>query len=206
MELARVLPAIAALRRARDGADSALLPVDVMDAILRVLAADMVCFNEVDAWARRSVMLVLWPNEDNPQPEPPATVRPSAVSGTGHALAVSLPGPAGSDRRLVFFRWPGRAFSDEDRSAAILLQPHIADALRRQSRHAAARALTARQCELLCLVAAGHDNTAIARRLGLSTFTVRKHLENAFARLDVTSRTAAVAKVRPDASWLDPPS
>ena len=55
-------------------------------------------------------------------------------------------------------------------------------------------------------VRCGHDNTAIARRLGLSTFTVRKHLENAFARLDVTSRTAAVAKVHPDASWLDPPS
>jgi hypothetical protein len=33
---------------------------------------------------------------------------------------------------------------------------------------------------------------------------VRKHLENAFARLDVTSRTAAVAKVCPDATWLDP--
>ena len=115
-----------------------------------------------------------------------------------------LPAPAGNDRRLVFFRWHGCAFSDEDRSAAILLQPHIADALRRQSRHAAARVLTARQCELLCLVAAGHDNVAIARRLGLSTFTVRKHLENAFARLDVTSRTAAVAKVHPDASWLDP--
>ena len=46
---------------------------------------------------------------------------------------------------------------------------------------------------------------SIARRLGLSPYTVRKHLENAFARLDVTSRTAAVAKVCPDATWLDPP-
>jgi DNA-binding CsgD family transcriptional regulator len=205
MELARVLPAIGALRRARDGADSALLAVGVMDGILRALPADMVCFNEVDACARRSVVLVLWPNQDSPQPGPREAVRRPAGSDSGHALVMPLPAPAGNDRRLVFFRWHGYAFSDEDRSAAILLQPHIADALRRQSRHAAARVLTARQCELLCLVAAGHDNTAIARRLGLSTFTVRKHLENAFARLDVTSRTAAVAKVHPDASWLDPP-
>ena len=70
----------------------------------------------------------------------------------------------------------------------------------------AARLLTGRQRELLRLVAAGHDNIAIARRLGPSPYTVRKHLENAFARLDVTSRTAAVAKVCPDATWLDPPA
>jgi len=117
-----------------------------------------------------------------------------------------LPAPPGSCRRLVFVRRPGCAFSDEDRSAAILLQPHIADALRRQSRDAAARVLTGRQRELLGLVAAGHDNIAIARRLGLSPYTVRKHLENAFARLEVTSRTAAVAKVCPDATWLEPPN
>jgi DNA-binding CsgD family transcriptional regulator len=204
MELARVLPAIGALRGARDGGDSALLAVGVMDGILRALAADMVCFNEVDGCARRSVTLVLWPNQDNPKQEPGEAVGRPDGAGSGHALVMPLPAPAGHDRRLVFFRWHGCAFSDEDRSAAILLQPHIADALRRQSRDAAARVLTARQCELLCLVAAGHDNTAIARRLGLSTLTVRKHLENAFARLEVTSRTAAVAKVHPDVSWLDP--
>ena len=31
---------------------------------------------------------------------------------------------------------------------------------------------------------------------------MRKHLENTFARLDVSTRTAAVAKVCPDATWL----
>jgi len=63
-------------------------------------------------------------------------------------------------------------------------------------------ALTRRELEVLRLVAAGHDNIAIARQLGLSPGTVRKHLENAFARLDVSTRTAAVAKVCPDATWL----
>jgi len=35
----------------------------------------------------------------------------------------------------------------------------------------------------------------------VSPATVRKHLENAFARLEVSSRTAAVAKICPDAAW-----
>ncbi len=121
-------------------------------------------------------------------------------SGLGHALVMPLPAPAEIARRLVFLR--RLQFGEEDRSAAALLQPHIADALRCQGRHAAGRLLTGRQRELLRLVAAGHDNIAIARQLGLSPGTVRKHLENAFARLDVSTRTAAVAKVFPDATWL----
>jgi DNA-binding CsgD family transcriptional regulator len=116
-------------------------------------------------------------------------------------LVMPLPAPAGTSRRLVFFRAPGRSFEDEERDAAVLLQPHITDALRVQGRRAADRLLTGRQRELLRLVAAGHDNIAIACQLGLSPATVRKHLENAFARLEVSSRTEAVAKVCPDAAW-----
>jgi DNA-binding CsgD family transcriptional regulator len=122
-------------------------------------------------------------------------------AGFEKSLIMPLPGPPGIARRLVFFRETGRAFDEEDRSAAILLQPHIANALRQQSRRAAARTLTTRQLDLLRLVAAGHDNTAIARKFELSPGTVRKHLENAFARLGVPSRTAAVAKVFPDITW-----
>lgn len=124
-----------------------------------------------------------------------------APGGVDKELVMPLPAAPGIARRLVFFRGPGRSFSDADRDAAMLLQPHIADALRVQGRHAATRLLTGRQYELLRLVAAGHDNIAIACQLGLSPATVRKHLENAFARLEVSSRTAAVAKICPDATW-----
>jgi transposase-like protein len=37
----------------------------------------------------------------------------------------------------------------------------------------------------------------IARRLGLSEGTVRKHLENIYTRLNVSSRTAAVTRAFP---------
>jgi len=57
--------------------------------------------------------------------------------------------------------------------------------------------LTSRQWELLRLLASGHSNAEIARELVVSTHTIRKHLENIFARLGVTSRTAAVAKAFP---------
>jgi DNA-binding NarL/FixJ family response regulator len=47
---------------------------------------------------------------------------------------------------------------------------------------------------LLRLVAAGYTNAQIGRRLGVSEGTVRKHLENIYARLQVSSRTAAVTR------------
>ena len=59
--------------------------------------------------------------------------------------------------------------------------------------------LTARQWELLRLVAVGLSNADIAQQLFLSEHTVRKHLENIYQRLNVSSRTAAVAcAFRPD--------
>ena len=48
--------------------------------------------------------------------------------------------------------------------------------------------------ELLRLVADGYTNAQIGRRLGISEGTVRKHLDNTFARLHVSSRAAAVIK------------
>jgi DNA-binding NarL/FixJ family response regulator len=45
-------------------------------------------------------------------------------------------------------------------------------------------------------VAKGAGNTQIARTLGLSEATVRKHLENIFLRLGVQSRTEALARVQ----------
>jgi DNA-binding CsgD family transcriptional regulator len=122
-------------------------------------------------------------------------------AGLDQELIMPLPAPPGIARRLVFFRPPGRKFSDAERDAAVLLQPHIAEALRVHGRRAAAQLLTRRQLQLLQLSAVGYDNNAIARQLIISPATVRKHLENAYARLGVTSRTAAAARAFPDITW-----
>ncbi|WP_306363567.1 LuxR family transcriptional regulator [Nocardia sp. CC227C] len=53
--------------------------------------------------------------------------------------------------------------------------------------------LTARELEVLRLVAAGHSNPEIAATLVLSEKTVARHLSNIFTKIDVTSRTAAAA-------------
>ena len=53
--------------------------------------------------------------------------------------------------------------------------------------------LTAREIEVLRLVAAGRTNPQIAAELFLSEKTVARHLSNIFGKTNVTSRTAAAA-------------
>lgn len=53
--------------------------------------------------------------------------------------------------------------------------------------------LTAREVEVLRLVAAGKSNAQIAAALVLSERTVARHLSNIFTKIDVPSRTAAAA-------------
>ena len=53
--------------------------------------------------------------------------------------------------------------------------------------------LTAREVEVLRLVAAGRTNPEIATLLFLSEKTVARHLSNIFVKLEVTSRTGAAA-------------
>jgi len=54
--------------------------------------------------------------------------------------------------------------------------------------------LTARERDVLSWVARGKTNAEIAGLLWLAPSTVRKHLENVYAKLGVTTRTAAVAR------------
>ncbi len=125
--------------------------------------------------------------------------------GFEHELQLCLPDPAGLSAgpgrtvRLYLFRGPGPDFSERDRAVLTLLRPHLYQAYldAERGRHPVPR-LTPRQNDLLHLVAAGHTNTQIARRLGISETTVRTHLENIYERLHVSSRTAAVTRAFPD--------
>jgi ATP/maltotriose-dependent transcriptional regulator MalT len=53
--------------------------------------------------------------------------------------------------------------------------------------------LTARELEVLCLLAAGNSNRQIASALVISEHTVARHVQNIFRKLGVPSRTAASA-------------
>ncbi len=54
--------------------------------------------------------------------------------------------------------------------------------------------LSARETEVLELVAQGHSNPTIASKLFISEATVKTHLLHAFEKLDVNDRTRAVTK------------
>jgi DNA-binding NarL/FixJ family response regulator len=56
--------------------------------------------------------------------------------------------------------------------------------------------LTAREREVLDLLAAGHNNHQIAQRLTLSAKTVANHLSAIFAKLQVADRTQAILRAR----------
>ena len=119
------------------------------------------------------------------------------------SLALWLPSPEeGVLRRLNFTTWD--AIPDRYVRILQLLAPHFVVLYRRAAaRRAAAPAatpLTAREREIMVLVAAGKANKEIACELWLSPHTVRSHLENTFEKLEVRNRTAAVARVFGDSA------
>jgi DNA-binding NarL/FixJ family response regulator len=63
--------------------------------------------------------------------------------------------------------------------------------------------LTEREREILNLIAAGQNNTAIAERLFLSAKTVRNHVSNIFSKLQVVDRAQAIVRARKAGLGLD---
>ncbi len=57
-------------------------------------------------------------------------------------------------------------------------------------------ALSEREFDVLCAVYEGKTNQQMAQSLFVSVNTIKTHISNIYYKLDVTSRTAAIAKVR----------
>ena len=97
------------------------------------------------------------------------------------------------------FRASGSALSFErgNRRLVILSPENGVLLLREESAPIAARDLLSwREWQVLALVEKGKSNAEIAAVLWIAAGTVRKHLENIYAKLGAHSRTAAVARAR----------
>ena len=73
-----------------------------------------------------------------------------------------------------------------------VLAPAVADRLARWVRKPPAVTLSAREIEILALVAKGKTNAEIGRSLYIGEATVKTHLLRVFNKLEVSDRTAAV--------------
>jgi DNA-binding CsgD family transcriptional regulator len=98
-----------------------------------------------------------------------------------------------AERRMtVSFLWPRpagsgwylcRAFHCRDRLAVLTYRPHDG-----------VYGLTRRELEVLTSLAVGWSNHDIAEHLTVTTRTVRAHVEHIFDKLEITTRSAAVAR------------
>jgi DNA-binding NarL/FixJ family response regulator len=75
-----------------------------------------------------------------------------------------------------------------------VLSPSVAARLMNRLRTPAAGPLSPRELEVLQLVAAGNTNREAAARLFITEATVKTHLINIYAKLDVSDRASAVAE------------
>ena len=94
-----------------------------------------------------------------------------------------------------------RDFTERDRLVLDLLRPHLQlvdETFAGRAAIADELPLTPREREVLGWVAHGKTNADVAQILWISPGTVRKHLENAYEKLGVRTRTAAVARLRGD--------
>ena len=114
--------------------------------------------------------------------------------GIEFQMKIWLPAPPEVVRAFFFDRASGRRDLDErDRAVLALLRPHLASIRDRWERRHRPPLLTAREIDVLALVAEGLTNAEVAARLVIARNTVRTHLENVFDKLGVHTRTAAAA-------------
>jgi DNA-binding CsgD family transcriptional regulator len=118
-----------------------------------------------------------------------------SMIGVRHVIQLPLAPQGPVTHRILLWRTSGRGFTDREQMLLTLVRPHLAAVHEARLRRRSQGRLTDRQLDLLRQVAAGLDNRQIARRLAISEATVRKHLQNIYGRLEVSSRTAAIAAV-----------
>jgi DNA-binding CsgD family transcriptional regulator len=115
------------------------------------------------------------------------------------SLRVWLPAPAGR-ARVIYLERGKRDYTERDRSLLELLRPALIKAqraahARRRGNGDASATLTSREGEILGWIARGKTTRQIGTILSVSPHTVRKHIEHILDKLEVSTRSEAVARV-----------
>ena len=124
-----------------------------------------------------------------------------------YALALAL---AAAALDWLEYRYLTRAFSTEIYVVLIAigavalglwagrrLTPHAApEAFARNEAAIRSLGLTAREAEILALLASGQSNKEMARALGISPNTIKTHVARVYEKLDVPNRVLALDKAR----------
>jgi DNA-binding CsgD family transcriptional regulator len=181
-----LLEAVAILN---ENLDLSTLAQRTVAAVMRVLPADMVTYNEVDL-VHRVDRIFIAPDDARLAP----VVQHAGLQMIGVAANRAL-----SD------------FTEHERACLAALRSHVVQAYRnglsiervRAESHcgrttgaagcAAVGGLTQREAEVLHWAARGLSNDHVARIIGATSATVKKHLEHIYDKLGVTNRTAASA-------------
>jgi DNA-binding CsgD family transcriptional regulator len=130
-----------------------------------------------------------------------------APLGINHQIAFTLPSEPDRILAIVLHR-EDRDFSDAERDFCNRARPFLIQAYRNATAHEEARrqglpaiepaleagGLTSREAQVMRHVALGGSNRDVGARLGLSERTVQKHLERAFRKLGVATRSEAAAR------------
>lgn len=125
--------------------------------------------------------------------------------GIDDSLRVWLPAPTGR-ARVIYLERGKRDFTERDRAILELLRPSLIRILqaaqaRRRMETGALSTLTGREREILEWIARGKTSREIAAILFVSPHTVRKHIEHVLEKLEVRTRSAAVARAFPMLRW-----
>jgi ATP/maltotriose-dependent transcriptional regulator MalT len=185
---ASVLPAFVEIMIAAGDVEAAEAGAGELEELASALGAPLL--EGTGARARGEVMLA--------RGDPGGALRPLRRS---QALWSELDAPYEGARVRVLIAQACRALGDADTAALELdaarqvfrrlgAQPHLK---RLEGRPDRPSGLSAREVEVLRLVAAGRSNRSIASELVISEKTVARHLSNIFMKLSVSSRAAATA-------------
>jgi DNA-binding NarL/FixJ family response regulator len=125
------------------------------------------------------------------------TERVAARATSGEVLVSGVVNDLIAGSGLHFIQRGNEAIEGMDSPLSLLavmveqhLEPHT-----RAARAPNLEALTAREREVLALVAEGRSNASVAQRLQLSEHTVKRHVANILLKLDLPTRAAAAALV-----------